>query len=133
MASIEHPRVPGLLKTDSFSQVAMTSRTRSIFVSGQVSLDEDGKLVGGDDLARQTAQAMRNLGLALEAAGATYSDVVKTTTYVVNYKPEERDVIVSAKRPFWAGMTPPTSVLVGVSSLALPEWRIEIEAVAMLD
>ena len=35
--------------------------------------------------------------------------------------------------PFWAGMTPPTSVLIGVSSLAQPEWRIEIEAVAMLD
>jgi enamine deaminase RidA (YjgF/YER057c/UK114 family) len=74
---------------------------------------------------------MKNLGLALEAAGATFADIVKTT-FVVNYRPEHRTIITDAKKPFWAGK-PPTSALIGVAALALPEWLIEIEAVAVVD
>jgi enamine deaminase RidA (YjgF/YER057c/UK114 family) len=62
-----------------------------------VSIDERGTLIGVGDLAAQTAQAMRNVGLALAAAGARYADVVKITTYVVNYKPEHRAVIGSRR------------------------------------
>jgi enamine deaminase RidA (YjgF/YER057c/UK114 family) len=65
----------------------------------------------------------------LEAAGATFADIVKTTTLVVNYRPEHRTVITDAKKPFWG--KPPTSALIGVAALALP--LIEIEAVAVLD
>jgi enamine deaminase RidA (YjgF/YER057c/UK114 family) len=57
-------------------------------------------LVGSGDLAAQTTRAMKNLGLALEAAGATFEDIVKTTTFVVNYKPEHRIVVTDAKTPF---------------------------------
>lgn len=63
---------------------------RTVYTSGQVSVDEEGKLVGAGDLAAQTTQAMKNLGLALEPAGATYADIVKTTTFVVDYRPELR-------------------------------------------
>jgi enamine deaminase RidA (YjgF/YER057c/UK114 family) len=52
----------------------------------------------------------------LEAAGATFADIVKTTTLVVNYRPALRTVITDAKKPFWAGK--PTSALIGVASLA---------------
>ena len=62
-----------------------------------MSTDERGALVGADDLATQTAQAMRNVGLALAAAGATYADIVKITTYVVNYRPEHRAAIGRAR------------------------------------
>ncbi len=62
-----------------------------------------------------------------------YADIVKTTTFVVNYKPEYRTVIGGARMPFFAGRTPPASTLVGVSALAMPEWLIEIEAVAVAD
>jgi len=95
---------------------------RSVYTSGQVSVDEEGKLVGAGDLAAQTTQAMKNLGLALEAAGATYADIVKTTTFVVDYRPDLRTVITDAKKPFWAG-EPPTSALIGVAALALPDAR----------
>jgi enamine deaminase RidA (YjgF/YER057c/UK114 family) len=74
---------------------------------------------------------MKNLGLALAAAGVTYAEIVKTTTFVVNYRPEHRTIITDAKKPFWKGQ-PPTSALIGVAALALPEWLIEIEAVAVL-
>jgi enamine deaminase RidA (YjgF/YER057c/UK114 family) len=129
---IERPTTEGLLRTPNFAQVLVATGTRTVYTSGQVSVDEDGKLVGAGDLAAQTTQAMKNLGLALEAAGATFADIVKTTTFVVNYRPEQRTVITGAKKPFWAGQ-PPTSALIGVASLALPEWLIEIEAVAVLD
>ena len=75
---------------------------------------------------------MRNVGLALAAAGASYADIVKLTTYVVNYRPEQRSVVGQARAPFFAGGTPPASTLVGVAALALPEWLVEIEAVAVV-
>ncbi len=133
MSTIEHPRPEGLLHNPGFSQVVVASGTRTIYTAGQVSIDERGVLVGAGDLAEQTAQAMRNVGLALVAAGATYADIVKITTYVVNYKPEHRTVIGKARAPFFASGTPPASTLVGVAMLALPEWLVEIEAVAVID
>jgi enamine deaminase RidA (YjgF/YER057c/UK114 family) len=133
MSKLQHPRTAGLLQNPGFSQVVVASGTRTIYTAGQVSIDERGALVGADDLAAQTEQAMRNVGLALAAAGASYADVVKITTYVVNYKPEHRAIIGKARAPFFANGTPPASTLVGVAALALPEWLVEIEAVAVAD
>jgi enamine deaminase RidA (YjgF/YER057c/UK114 family) len=133
MSTVEYPRAEGLLHNPGFSPVVAASGTRTIYTAGQVSIDGHGALVGGDDLAAQTAQAMHNVGLALAAAGATYADIVKITTYVVNYRPEQRTVIGTARAPFFAGGTPPASTLVGVAALALPEWLVEIEAVAVVD
>jgi enamine deaminase RidA (YjgF/YER057c/UK114 family) len=132
MSTIEHLRPKGLFHWPSFSQAVVASGTRTIYISGQVSIDEGGALVGAGDLAAQTEQAMRNVGLALASAGATFADVVKITTYVVNYAPEQRAVIGNARTPFFAGGKPPASTLIGVTALALPEWLIEIEAVAVV-
>ena len=96
-------------------------------------MDEYGAVVGAGDLAAQTTQVMRNIGLALAAAGASYGDVVKITTYVVNYKPEHRAIIAQARAPFFSGREPPASTLVGVSALASPDWLVEIEAVAVVN
>lgn len=132
MSSLQHLRPDGLLHNPAFSQVVVASGTKTIYVAGQVSIDAEGKLVGPGDLGIQTEQAMRNVGLALKAAGAGYADIVKITTYVVNYKPEHRAVISKARSSFFAGGTPPASTLLGVAALALPEWMIEIEAVAVI-
>ena len=61
------------------------------------------------------------------------ADIVKITTYVVNYKPEYRAIIGKARAPFFANGTPPASTLVGVAALALSEWLVEIEATAVAD
>src|ERR1700679_3390326 len=111
MSTIEHPRPDGLLHNPMFSQVVVASGSRTIYTAGQVSIDEGGALVGAGDLAEQTAQAMRNVGLALTAAGATYLDIVKITPFVVNYKPEHRGIIGKARAPFFASGTPPASTL----------------------
>ena len=133
MSKLDHPRPEGLLDNPSFSQVVAATGTRTVYTAGQVPIDEHGTLVGLGDLAAQTAQAMRNVGLALAAAGAGYADIVKITTYVVNYKPEHRALIGLARAPFFSNGTPPASTLVGVSALALPDWLVEIEATAVVD
>jgi enamine deaminase RidA (YjgF/YER057c/UK114 family) len=133
MKKLDHPRPEGLLDNTSFSQVVAATGTRTVYTAGQVSIDERGTVIGAGDLAAQTAQAMRNVGLALAAAGAGYADIVKITTYVVNYQLEHRAVIGLARAPFFSNGRPPASTLVGVSALALPDWLVEIEAVAVVD
>jgi enamine deaminase RidA (YjgF/YER057c/UK114 family) len=132
MAKIEFPHADGLLKNPAYSHVAVASGARTIYIAGQVSMDSQGNLVGAGDLGAQTEQVMRNLGTALAAAGASFADVVKITTYVVDYEPEMRPIIGKARTPFFAGREPPASTLVGVSALAVPGWLIEIEAIAVV-
>jgi enamine deaminase RidA (YjgF/YER057c/UK114 family) len=132
MSALEHPRPDGLLPNPSYSHVVVATGKRLIYTAGQVPVDEHGNVAAGD-LAAQAAQAMRNVGLALAAAGASYADVVKITTYVVNYQPEHRAIIGKARAAFFANGAPPASTLVGVAALAVPEWLVEIEAVAVAD
>jgi enamine deaminase RidA (YjgF/YER057c/UK114 family) len=100
-----------------------------IFVSGQVAFDANGSVVGAGDMGTQARQAFRNLGAVLEAAGASFADVVKLTYFV-------RDVqavgaIRAIRDEFVAVANPPASTLVEVSRLFHPELLIEIEAVAV--
>jgi len=60
---------------------------------------------------------MHNLGLAL-AAAASFANIVKITTYVVNYQPEHRTIIGNARAPFFEGGMQPASTLIGAAALA---------------
>lgn len=131
MGKLEHPHPTGLLQNPAYSHVVVASGTRIIHTAGQVAIDEHGAIVGAGDLAAQTTQVMHNVERALAAAGASFADVVKITTYVVNYRPEHRIIVGKARAPFFANMAPPASTLVGVAALAMPEWLIEIEAIAV--
>lgn len=95
-------------------------------------MDASGAIVGEGDLSAQTEQVFANLGIALAAAGATFADVVKLTTYVVDYTPAARPLVAAIRSRYFPTL-PPASTLVGISALALPGWLIEIEAIAMLD
>lgn len=95
-------------------------------------MDASGAMVGEGDLAAQTEQVFANLAIALEAAGATFADVVKLTTYVVDYTPGARPLIAAVRSKYFP-TSPPASTLVGISALALPGWLIEVEAIAALD
>jgi enamine deaminase RidA (YjgF/YER057c/UK114 family) len=133
MSEITHIRPDGLANNPAYTQVVAARGGRTIYISGQVSLDAAGNVVAEGDLGGQTTQVMRNLEAALGAAGATFADVVKITTYVVDYTPAARAVISAARSPFFPEGAPPASTLVGVSALAGPQWLIEIEAVAVTD
>jgi len=133
MSKLEHLRPSGLHHNPAYSHVVVASGARTVYISGQVSVDEEGRVVGPGDLTAQTTQVMQNLGLALKAVGASYANIVKITTFVVDYKPELRPIIGKARSAFFEGMEPPASTLVGVTALAAPEWLVEIEAVAVVD
>ena len=132
MANLRHIRPDGLANNPAYSHVVAATGDQTIYISGQVSLDAEGKVVGVGDLAAQTDQVMRNLGTALAAAGATFADVVKITTFVVGYTPEQRAIIAGVRGRYLPADNPPASTLVGVAALAGPEWLIEIEAVAVI-
>lgn len=121
-----------LCPTFGWTHVAVSRGERTIYVSGQVAVDEHGKVVGVGDLKAQTEQAFRNVQIALEAAGASFADVVKTSLFVVGLKPEHVPIIREVRAKYVSRETPPTSTLVGVSALVGPEWLIEIEAVAVV-
>lgn len=123
----------GLAKPAAYSQVVVASGRRTIFVAGQVSQDKQGKLVAPGDFAGQARQVFANLGMALQAAGASPGDVTKLTVFIVNYKPELRPVLGQARAAFLAGSPPPASTLIGVQALAEPGFLLEIEAIAVTD
>lgn len=109
MPKLDHLRPSGLHHNPAYSHVVTATGARTIYISGQVSVDEEGRIVGEGDLAAQTTQVMQNLGHALKAAGASYSNIVKITTFVVGYKPELRPIIGKARSAFFEGMEPPAS------------------------
>jgi 2-iminobutanoate/2-iminopropanoate deaminase len=100
-----------------------------IFVSGQVGRDEKGDLIGPGDVRAQTEQAFRNLKLILEAAGSGMHKVGKLTVLITNldYRPIVQEV---RARVFAEVGHLPASTLAVVASLAVPEWLVEIEAIA---
>jgi enamine deaminase RidA (YjgF/YER057c/UK114 family) len=102
---------------------------RLVFCAGAVAFDAEGNVIGEGDIVAQTRQVMENLRLALEAAGATFADVVKVTNYVTDASLWPQVLPVRAEylsEPF------PASTFVEVSALMFPELLIEIEAVAVV-
>jgi enamine deaminase RidA (YjgF/YER057c/UK114 family) len=106
----------GLSTPPGYTHVVIVQSGKLVYVSGQVSLDSEGKVVGIGDLRSQTAQAMENLKLALAAAGATPQDVVKLNYYVVNLKPSQLLIIREVRSKYFSAEHPPASTLVGVTA-----------------
>ena len=100
-----------------------------IFLSGQLSRDAEGRLVGAGDMAEQTRQCIRNMRTVLEAAGGTLDDVVSVVVYTTDMR-EFRN-IVAARTEFFIDRLP-TSTIVEVAHLADPGLLIEIQAIAAL-
>ena len=112
-----------------YSHVVVASGERLVFVSGQLARDKDGQIVGPKDMRAQIKQVGENLKNALEAAGATLNDLVKTTTFVTDIDEFFKHVDV---RHNYLGVGLPTSTTVEVRRLAHPSLLVEIEAVAVL-
>jgi 2-iminobutanoate/2-iminopropanoate deaminase len=112
-----------------YSHVVAVASGRTIYVSGQLSRDEDGNIVGVGDMGAQIEQVATNLSRCLAAAGASFANLVKTTTYVTDIDLFFRYADVRA-RIF--GASPPTSTTVEVRRLSHPDFLIEIDAVAVI-
>ena len=75
--------------------VGIASGSRLVFLAGQVAQDGEGDLVGAGDLAAQMEQAMMNVAAGLDAAGATFDDVAKTTIYVVDWDESKMEQLMA--------------------------------------
>ena len=112
-----------------YSHVVDSPGGRIIYISGQVPLDPTGQLVGEGDVAAQARQVFQNLSAALEAAGVSWSDVVKLGFFVVDVSQmgsvrPVRDEYVNTREP-------PASTLIEVSQLFRDDVLVEVDAVAI--
>lgn len=103
---------------------------RLVFCSGAIAIDEQGRIVGTGDIVAQTEQVMRNLERALEAAGATFADVVKINNYVTDADLYPK---IAPIRERYLSEPYPASTLIEVPRLLYQELLVEIEAIAVVD
>ena len=100
-----------------------------LFISGIPPTGPDGKVAGGADVAAQTRQVFRNMKLVLDAAGASFADILKVTVYLLDVNDRAR---INPVRKEFFGAARPASTLIGVKELAIPGMKVEIEAVVGL-
>ena len=130
MSDRELVNPPELHPAPGFSHVAIATGTRVVHLAGQVALDQQFGIVGGDDLGEQTKAAMRNVEVALSAAGATWDDVVRRTIYTLH--PTEYATITAAIDEVTGGAEHPAQTIVGITGLAVAGLLIEIECTAVV-
>ena len=128
----------GMMQPAPYAHVAISTGTRHVHVAGQIARDAEGAPVGGEGLAGQVAQVLRNTALGLAGAGATFADVVRLRFFLT--QASAPDTLAR----FMAGFDlvaeelglpqplPPVSVI-GVDFLFEPDVLVELEAYAVLD
>ena len=115
-----------------FSQVVVSTGQRLVHCAGQTAWDKDLNLIGEGDLKAQMEASLENVRIALAAAGAEPWDVVSLRIYIVNYKPENVEIMGPVLTKFFGAEHLPANTLIGVQALALPEFLCELEATAVV-
>ncbi len=121
--------VPALGRVPGYSHLAEVRGGRTIYLSGQIAVDEHGKTVGEGDFTAQARKVFENIGLALAEVELTFDSVVKLTFFLTDFThlPQMRAV----RDEFVNVQTPPTSSAVQVAALVRPELLVEVEAIAV--
>jgi reactive intermediate/imine deaminase len=102
----------------------------TLYVAGQVALDENLRLVGPGDPEAQARQTWQNIQKVVEAAGGKVTDVVRVTTYVVDL--DHVEAIHEVRREFFPDGDYPTATVVQAAKLGLPGLLLETEAFAVI-
>ena len=124
-----HINPPTLPVPRGYSHAVEVTGGRTIYISGQIAVDREGRVVGAGDFPAQARQVFENLEAALAAAGAGFDDIVKVTIFMVDVSQLQafRDV-----RDWYMTGEKPAASLVQVSQLVLPELMLEVEAIAVV-
>ena len=129
MDLIQRLRPEGLVRSPAFSHVAVVPPgATTIYVGGQNAVDAAGAIVGGDDIAAQSARALANAKTALEAVGATLADVVQWTVLFVDGV--DLGAGYGAIAAELASKEPSLVTAARVSGLGVPGALVEISAIA---
>jgi len=130
MASIEKFSAQGLFDPPTYSQgVKVTGAQTILFLSGQVAYDPDGGVACRGDFKGQAREAFKSIKALVESQGGTMANVVKTTTFLTDMR--YRAELAPIREEFF-GKKGPASTMIEISSLAYPDWLIEIEAIAVI-
>jgi enamine deaminase RidA (YjgF/YER057c/UK114 family) len=132
---VEKLNIPTLPEPQGFVHVGIATGSRVVFLAGQVAQDGEGELVGAGDLAAQMEQAIMNVAAGLEAAGATFDDVAKTTIYVVDWDESKLEQLITgfgraAGRIGSASVSPTT--LIPVPRLFQEGYLVEVDVTAVV-
>lgn len=122
-------RAAGLFQDTGYAYAAVCPPGSLVFAAGACPIDENGDVVGGADYELQARQMMANLVVALAAAGAGLTDVLKTTIYVASADQADLVKVWEVTHSAFGDHEPP-STLLGVSVLGYAGQLVEIEAVA---
>jgi enamine deaminase RidA (YjgF/YER057c/UK114 family) len=122
--------VAGLPRPTGYSYAVKKAGT-PIHIAGQVALNAEGQIVGEGDAGAQCDQVMKNLKLVVEACGGTMDDIVKIVVYTTDLA--HRPAIAAARQKYFKEGEYPASTFVVITSLAQPQFLVEIEAVAMIE
>ncbi len=115
-----------------FSQAISAKGSRIVSISGQVAWDASQALSGVADLYSETSKALENLQIALQSVSAGIHAVMSLRIYIVDYKLKESASISRALKAFFPEGNQPTATWIGVNCLANPDFRVEIEAMAVV-
>jgi len=126
---ITSPTLPAPMRGGAFSAGTEAPAGRTIYVSGQVSMDTEGSVVGERDVKLQTETVLEHVKTVLEEAGGGMDDVVKVTVFITDMG--FYDEIHEVRRRYFEEPYPASS-MVEVSALIDPRLLIEIEAVAVI-
>jgi enamine deaminase RidA (YjgF/YER057c/UK114 family) len=130
MANIEKYTAPGVFDPPSYSQgVKVTGAQAILFLAGQVAYDKDGGVAHRGDFKAQARECYKHLKALVEAQGGTIANIVKLNTYITDIR--YRADLIPVREEFF-GKKGPASTLVAISSLAHPDYLIEIEAIAVV-
>jgi enamine deaminase RidA (YjgF/YER057c/UK114 family) len=128
---IEYPRVPTLSQSPAYSAVAVIPAGGTlVVVGGQNAVNQQGELVGRDDLALQARQVHANVEAALATAGCTFDHVFRVTVYL-KAGVDARTAYQAFASALAGRAAPPIVGAYFVSALARPEFLIEVGVEAM--
>jgi enamine deaminase RidA (YjgF/YER057c/UK114 family) len=119
-----------------FRQVSIATGSKLVFIAGQVAWTADRTLVGEGDLAAQVEQCYLNVAAALAAAGGSFDNVAKLTTFVTDWNTDKMELVSEGKARACEklGVTlQAPGTLIGVVALYSPDVLVEVEAIAVID